>query len=61
MQNAAFCDVTLCGSELLVTANVVPTSPFFFNLIMEALRSSESLVLTRSIRCRIPEDDTLRS
>jgi hypothetical protein len=34
--------------RLLVTANVVPSSPIHVTLIMEALLSSETLVLTRA-------------
>jgi hypothetical protein len=42
--------------RLLVTANVVPTSPILVTLVMEAIRSSETLVLTRTTRRNIPED-----
>jgi hypothetical protein len=35
---------------LQVTANDVPSSPILFTLIMEALRSSETTVLTRATR-----------
>jgi hypothetical protein len=45
--------------RLLVTANDVPNSPFLVILMMEALRSSETLVLTRGTRRNITELDLL--
>jgi hypothetical protein len=38
---------------LLVTANVIRSSPFLVTLMMEALHSSETLALTRAIRRNI--------
>jgi hypothetical protein len=46
---------------LLVMANIVPSSPLLVTLVMEATRSSETSVLTRSSRRNIPEDDILHS
>jgi hypothetical protein len=46
--------------QLLVTANVVPSSLILFTLMMEAICCSETSVLTRSTRRHIPEDVILQ-
>jgi hypothetical protein len=47
--------------RLLVTDNVALSSPIFVTLTMEAIRSSESSVLTRATWRHIPEDGLLLS
>jgi hypothetical protein len=47
--------------RLLVTANVVPSSLILVTLMMQAIRSSETSVLTRATQLHIPEDDITHS
>jgi hypothetical protein len=67
MKNVIFChlrhlalvrtDVPGSVRRLLVTADVVPSSPILVALMMEALSSSEASVRIRSTWRNIPEDD----
>jgi hypothetical protein len=45
--------------RFLVTVNIVPNSPILVSLMMEAIRSSETSVLTRSIRPNTPVEGIL--
>jgi hypothetical protein len=47
--------------QLLVTANVVPSSPILVRVMMVALSYSGTSVLTRTTRRKIPEDGILLS
>jgi hypothetical protein len=66
-KNAIFCHVTPCGVFLrsllrfLVTANIVPRSAILVALMMEAIHSCETSVLTRATRRNIPDGGILHS
>jgi hypothetical protein len=51
--------IRLSVLRLLVTANVVPSSPILVTLMMEAIVSSKALALTKATRRSIPEDGIL--
>jgi hypothetical protein len=54
--------VFLCSvRRLVVTATAVHSSPILVTLMMEALRSSETSVLTRVTQSYIPEGDILHN
>jgi hypothetical protein len=52
-------ELSVC--RLLVTANVVPSSPNLVTLMLVALCSFETSALTRATRRNIPQDGILHS
>jgi hypothetical protein len=70
MKNPVSWDVTLCSScknrrfgrthQLLLTANVVPSPPIRFTLMMWAILSSETSARTKTTQRNGPEDSILR-
>jgi hypothetical protein len=54
------CRLLGCDAVLLVTANVVPRSLILF-ILMNAIRSSGTSVLTRAALCHISEGGVLHS
>jgi hypothetical protein len=46
--------------RLLAAANFVPSSPILVTLVMEALRSSETSVLTKATRHNVSEDGVIK-
>jgi hypothetical protein len=66
VENAVFWDVTPRDSvvsvfRLVVTANVVPSALIIVTLMMGAIYSSETSILTRATWRNIPEDSILHS
>jgi hypothetical protein len=60
-KRSAFIGFLRSVRRLLVTANVVPSSQIFAKLMMEALCSSETPVLTKATRHNIAENGILNT
>jgi hypothetical protein len=59
--SGTLCRIIRSVRRLLVTANVVPSSPILVSLMKEALSYSKTSVLIRAARRNISEDGILHS
>jgi hypothetical protein len=58
LRRVASCSISSQRASV-ATANVIPSSPILVTLMMEAIRSSETSVLTRAALRNIPNDGIL--